>query len=222
MTDKWLWLAAVLSLGLSLSPWGHALLYPFKLFTTWIHECGHAAMTVIVGGSVASITIEPNTSGLTRSLMPAGRIGQGLVASSGYLGASVMGCLLLAAARVQKWTRPILFGVAAFMLLTLVLWIRNLFGFSAVLGWAVLLLVLARRGTGQVPRFALSLLAIQVALNAVYDIRILFMLKSGPSDAETMARLFLLPAWFWATIWMVTSGLLLLWTLGIARSRQTR
>jgi len=222
MTDKWLWLAAALSLGLSLSPWGHTALYPFKLFTTWIHECGHAAMTVILGGSVTSVTLEPNTSGLTRSLVPSGRIGQGLVASSGYLAASVMGCLLLTAARVQKRTRPILFGAAVFMLLTLVLWIRNLFGFAAVLAWAAFLIVLARRGTGRIPRFVLSLLAIQVALNAVYDIRILFLLEGAPSDAETMARLFLLPAWFWATTWMVTSGLLLLWTLGIARGRQGR
>src|SRR5207253_8225740 len=33
-----LWLAAALCLGLSLLPWGPLLLYPFTLFTTWIHE----------------------------------------------------------------------------------------------------------------------------------------------------------------------------------------
>jgi len=55
------------------------------------------------------------------------------------------------------------------------------------------------------------------ALNAVYDIRVLFLISGQPSDAETMARLFVLPAWFWASAWMITSGLLLLWTMGIAR-----
>ena len=52
------------------------------------------------------------------------------------------------------------------------------------------LLALARKGSGRAPRFILSVLAIQVALNAVYDIRVLF-LVNGRSDAETMARLFL-------------------------------
>ena len=42
-----LWLAAALCLGLSLLPWGPLLLYPFTLFTTWIHECSHAVMVVL-------------------------------------------------------------------------------------------------------------------------------------------------------------------------------
>ena len=40
------------------------------------------------------------------------------------------------------------------------------------------------------------------ALNAVFVIRVLY-LVDGPSDAVTMARLFLLPAWLWATAWML-------------------
>src|SRR5439155_1663988 len=131
--DHWLWIAAAVSLGVSLTPWNHLVLYPFKLFTTWVHECGHATMTVLLGGSVRSITIDTDTSGLTRSLMPSGRIARGLVASSGYLGASIVGCLLLAATRVEKWARPILCVVGTFMLLTLVIWMRNVFGFVVVL-----------------------------------------------------------------------------------------
>jgi len=103
--NNWLWLAAALCLGVSLTPWGPVLLYPFTLFTTWIHECGHAVMAVLVGGSVTSITIQPDTSGLTRSLVPASRLAQGLVASAGYLSASIVGCLLMAATRVERRAR---------------------------------------------------------------------------------------------------------------------
>ena len=217
--NNWLWLAAAVCLGVSLTPWGDLLLYPFTLFTTWVHECGHAVMVVLTGGSVSSITIEPDTSGLTRSLMPAGRIARGLVASSGYLGSSVVGCLLVAATRIEKRARPILWGIGAFMLFTLVFWIRNAFGAVVVLGWAVTLLAMARKGTGRAPRFFLSVLAVQVALNAVYHIRVLF-LVNGPSDADTMARLFLAPAWFWAAAWMLTSILMLAWTLRMTRARR--
>jgi hypothetical protein len=213
----WLWAAAALSLAISFTPWNYVVLYPFKLFTTWIHECGHALMTLLIGGSVRSISIEPDTSGLTRSLIPTGRVARGLVASSGYLGAAVVGCLLMAASRVEKWARPILWGVGVFMILTLVAWIRNVFGFVAVLAWAAALVALAQRGARSVASFVLSLLAVQVALASLYDIRALFLLQGGHSDAQTMAILFLLPAWVWASAWMLVSVALLAWTLWMTR-----
>jgi hypothetical protein len=216
---NWLWAAVAVSLAVSLTPWAPFLLYPFKLFTTWVHECGHALTTVLVGGRVTSITIEPDTSGLTRSLVPVGRLARGVVASSGYLGAAVVGCLLLAATRVEKWAHVILLSVGMAMFLTLVVWMRNLFGFSVVLAWGVALVALARQGIGNAPRFLLSVLAIQVALNSVYDIRVLFLIDRGQSDAATMARLFLLPSWMWATAWMLMSVAMLGVTLWVTRGR---
>jgi len=213
-----LWVAAALCLGVSLTPWGPLVLYPFTLFTTWVHECSHALVAVALGGHVASITIRPDTSGLTRSLMPSARIAQGLVASAGYLGASIVGCCLMAATRVERRARPILMGIGVFMLITLLFWIRNLFGIVVVLAWAAALMTIARRRTGGVAGFLLSILAIQVALNAVFDIRMLFMVR-GPSDAQTMARLFAVPAWFWAGAWMAMSVAMLVWTLRATRGR---
>jgi hypothetical protein len=172
-------------------------------------------MTVLVGGRVTSITIRPDTSGLTKSLVPASRMARGLVASSGYLGAAVVGCLLMASTRVEKWAHVILLTLGAFMLLTLVLWMRNPFGVGVVLAWALALITLAQKGVANAVRFFLSLLAIQVALNAVYDIRVLFLIGHNQSDAATMARLFLLPSWVWATTWMLMSVAMLgatLWT----------
>ena len=99
---NWLWAAAAVSLVISLTPWAQFLLYPFRLFTTWVHECGHALMTVLVGGQVTSITIDPDGSGLTQSLVPVGRMARGVVTSSGYLGSAVVvGCLLMAATRAE-------------------------------------------------------------------------------------------------------------------------
>jgi hypothetical protein len=213
-----LWVAAAVSLVVSLTPWAPILLYPFKLFTTWVHECGHALAAVLVGGRVAAITIQPDTSGLTQSYVPASRLAQGVVASAGYLGAAVMGCLLMAATRVTRWAHAILLGVGACLLLTLVLWMRNLFGALVVLAWGVALIALARKGLAQAVRFVLGLLAVQVALNAVYDIRVLFLVE-GRTDAVAMSRLFLLPAWLWATAWMVLSLALLGATLWLTRDR---
>ena len=52
--DKWLWSAAALSFVISLTPWGALVLYPFRLFTTWVHESGHALVTLIVGGHITA------------------------------------------------------------------------------------------------------------------------------------------------------------------------
>lgn len=212
-SDKWLWIAAALSFGISLTRWGPLVLYPFRLFTTWVHECGHAVMTVLVGGHVSSIVIQQNAAGVTSSLIPQSRVAQGLVASAGYLGASIVGCALMIAARGKKPAHGILWTIGAFMLVTLIIWMRNLFGAGVVLIWSVVLITLSRKGSGPVPSFVLSLLAVQVALNSVFDIRVLFLLHGAHSDADTMARLFLLPAWTWASLWMLISIALLIWTL---------
>jgi len=170
-------------------------------------------MTILVGGHVNSIVIEQSGAGVTRSLIPESRVAQGLVASAGYIGAAIVGCALMIAARGKKAAHGILLGIGAFMLLTLIIWIGNLFGFVVVLIWSVALIALSRKGRGPVSSFVLSLLAVQVALNSVFDIRVLFFVNGGHSDAETMARLFLLPAWTWASLWMLISIALLTWTL---------
>jgi hypothetical protein len=219
-TGNWLWVAVAVSLAASLTPWARVLLYPFRLFTTWVHECGHALMAVLVGGRVMSITIGPDGSGLTESVIPVGRITAGLVASAGYLGAAIVGCLLLAATRIEKRAHLILAGLGACMLATLVVWMRNPFGAAVVLAWGATLIALARRGIGDVAHFLVSLLAIQVALNSVYDIRVLFQIDRGPSDAATMARLFLLPPGLWAAAWMLVSVAMLAATLWTTRGRR--
>lgn len=219
--DGGLWLAAAVSLGLSLTPWGPVLLYPFKLFTTWVHECAHAAATVVVGGEVVAVTLAADTSGLTESLLPASRLARGFVASAGYLGAALVGCLLMAATRVERAAHAVLLAIGGLMLATLVAWVRNPFGAVAVLAGAAALIALGRQGLGPLPRFVLGLLAIQVALNAVYDIRVLFQLSGQPSDAATMAALFLAPAWIWATAWIAAAVAMLAATLWLTRGART-
>ena len=215
----WLWAAAALSLAVSLTPWGDLILAPFGLFTTWIHECAHAVAALAVGGHVRSITIHLDGSGLAHSLVPDGRLARGVVTSAGYIGGRQVGWLHKAAAPVPQGAPPIRRAVAAAMLVTLVFWVRNVAGVMVVLAWAGVLLFLAARGNSSVSRFVLGLLAVQVALNAVYDIRVLFMAGVGHSDADTMASLFWLPSWLWAGTWMLLSVGMLTWTLRVTRPR---
>ncbi len=175
---------------------------------------------MLLGGNVMSSAIEPDTSGVTMSAIPGSVIARGMVASAGYLTASIVGCILIAATRVERWAHRILLIIGVLMGLTLIFWMRNGFGFLVVLLWGAALIVLARVNIGLVSRFVLGLLAIQVALNAVFDIRVLFMPHVGQSDAETMASIFLLPAGLWAGGWMLVSVAMLGWTLWVTRVRR--
>ena len=96
----------------------------------------------------------------------------------------------------------------------------GLFLFAIVLLWGAALITLSQMKTGAVARFVLGLLAIQVALNAVFDIRVLFMPHGGRSDAETMASLFLIPSEVWAAMWMIASVAMLGWTLWVTRVKR--
>lgn len=218
--QSWLLVAAVISLALSLTPWGRWALYPFKLFTTWVHECGHALAALLVGGAVHSITLEPDTSGLTSSLLPDSMLAQAVVTGAGYLGAALFGCVLLAATRLHRFSHAVVYLLGGLMLVTVPLWMRNLFGIGSVLVLGLGLVALGKHLRGAVANFLLSLLAIQVALNALFDIRVLFSLEDGQkSDAVRMEQLMALPDWLWAGLWMVVSVLMMACTLWLTRER---
>ena len=91
---RWLLLsAAILSLALAYIPGAELVTYPLSLFRTYVHEGGHAIVTVLTGGSVEFVRIAQNTSGVTGSrggFYP-------LICSAGYIGATTFGliCLLL-------------------------------------------------------------------------------------------------------------------------------
>src|SRR5437868_10266450 len=87
-------LATVITLVLWFLPYAEYLVYPVRLFVTFIHESSHALVAVLTGGSVQSLTIASDGSGLTYSA-PAGFFGGVLTSSAGYLGTTIAGVLML-------------------------------------------------------------------------------------------------------------------------------
>ena len=55
--------AAVLAVVLSHIPVLDVVVYPFKLFGTFVHEWSHAIVTVVTGGHVVGLRINPDLSG---------------------------------------------------------------------------------------------------------------------------------------------------------------
>lgn len=194
----------LLSVVLMNVPYGNYPLYPFKLFATWIHETFHGLAALVTGGSVESVDINPDTSGLTRSLISPSMWSHALVSSMGYMGTAVVGALLLSMRRHAKLQRWALFVLALGMVATLVFWVRNPFGMATTGALAVGVGLLALRASDRWASIGTNVLASQACINALLDIRVLYSVQ-GQSDAVAMAGAVGLWPWFWATLWLVAS-----------------
>lgn len=220
----WLLLVATaITVVLWFLPYGNWIVYPIRLFVTFIHESSHALMAVLTGGSVQSLTIAADTSGLTYSA-PSGLVGGLLTSSAGYIGTTVFGVVMLYLIRKNFSPNKILTALGIFigsmlLIFTVVSPFFNLFSlqvsvssvlFTIVTG-AVLTAALVALGVFsnmRLARFAVAFLAVQCLLNAVMDqvtlllINSPFAAESIPNDAANMAKATHLPGIIWVVIWM--------------------
>lgn len=201
---KFLILASAISIVFWFIPYLSFIVYPFRLFVTFIHEGGHALATLLTLGSVERMVIHQDGSGETYSRGGA----QLLVASAGYLSSTVYGALLLIFCKRGKHVKPILATTSAVILALTVLFVSGIFGWIAGIAIATSLIFVTLVARPRVAHFFLSFLAVQCSLNAIYDLRTLFLVSaysSGPSDAVNMYRMTLIPPIVWAVIWLGVS-----------------
>ncbi|HXF43232.1 MAG TPA: M50 family metallopeptidase [Pyrinomonadaceae bacterium] len=195
------------------------LLYPFRIFATFIHEGSHALLTVLTGGSVQSLTVSPDGSGAVNSLSNGG-VSLLLIASAGYLGTTIFGLALL------LWLRLNWSSTMALRLLTILMALLTaIFGFISPLtsnfisisfySWAFtlisgtilsLLLALAFKLLSRKwADFLLALIATQTLLSAIFDLMNVFFITAftnAHSDAANMAVASGIPAIFWVLLWI--------------------
>jgi hypothetical protein len=205
------------------------LVYPLQLFATFVHEGSHVLATVMTGGSVQSLTVSPDTSGVVWSLTQDGNWLQRLmISSAGYLGTTAFGVALLVWMRYQFSSRKALYIASGFVgLMTLVfgllapMW--NLFSakvgiasvaFTVISGAALCagLFAMARYAEIRWVNFTLAFLAVQCLLNAIFSLKDLFLisaLSDSQSDAMNMAEASGIPAIAWVLIWIVGSVLMI-------------
>ena len=196
--------------------WNTWPLYPLKLLVVLMHESGHAAATLLVGGTVDAIRVSPDQGGLTLSRIPPSMLREIVVASAGYVGSTVSACALLAVAARSREGRWPLIALAAWCGLVTVVYVRDAFTLAFAGGCAVALAVLARYGAPWLRRAVLLFLAAFSACYALYDIRddLLHLSSwSGGTDADALARATFIPALFWGLGWGALSVALVLLTL---------
>ncbi|MBI1259616.1 MAG: hypothetical protein GC204_19280, partial [Chloroflexi bacterium] len=79
------------------------ILYPFRLFVTFVHESGHAVAALITGGRVGGMTVYETGAGVT---LTAGG-SRLLILPAGYLGAALFGAVLFYLTNTVPFPRTI-------------------------------------------------------------------------------------------------------------------
>ncbi|HEX9605412.1 MAG TPA: M50 family metallopeptidase [Myxococcales bacterium] len=205
--DTPLLVALAVSFVVGLVFWTAWPLWPFRLLVVLMHESGHAAATLLVGGSVDRIQVKPDEAGVTLGRIVPSMWRQIVVSSAGYVGSTVSGCVLLwiaARSRAGRW--PLL-ALAAWTGLVAILWVRDGFTLLFVGGAALALGMVARYGPSLLRRALLVFLATFSVSYALYDIKddLLHLASRGPSDAVALARLTFIPAVVWGAGWGLLS-----------------
>ena len=216
-------LATVITLALWFIPFAEYLVYPIRLFVTFIHESSHAIIAVLTGGSVQSLTISMDTSGVVYSA-PGNMIGALLTSSAGYLGTTAFGVLMLYLIRRSYSPNKILTALGIFVavmtvVFTIISPVFNFLSLNASFSSIVFTIIagtLLAAGLGglglyssvRTANFAVAFLAVQCLLNAALDLITVFFINAPlvgndmQTDATNMATATGIPGLFWVVIWM--------------------
>jgi len=223
-------IATAVTIVLWFGPYADWAVYPIRLFVTFIHESSHAIVALLTGGSVQSLTISSDGSGLTYT---AGNslLGSLFTSSAGYLGTTFFGVLLLYLMRRNVSSHKVLFCLGVFVgLMTLLFGVvfpaLNIFslnvpipslGFTLVVG-ALLgggLCALAMYGSTRVANWAMAFLAVQCLLNAISDLKTVLFINAPLSgsdiqnDAGNMAAATGIPGFVWVLLWIGLAAFML-------------
>ena len=157
------------------------VLYPLKLFTTYVHESGHALMALATGSDFVAFLISADGSGLTTRSGGA----DWLIGPAGYLGAALFGSLLFYF--INRFPR-IINGIATMLGLGMVIF-TLLFarpdesGLPLALflgvGAGVTIMGIGMRANALITMLVLNILAVSTALEAFFDLRYLVFISDA-------------------------------------------
>lgn len=213
--------AVVVSIGLGYIPWGGTIIYPFRLFATWAHEMGHGIAALMTGNKFLELELYRSLGGQAL-VAGADGLSQVIVSSAGLIGPAVLGAIVMIAGSRATTAPYVLSALAVVVALSALIWIRNAFGFFAMLAIAAALGAVARFGSPIVRVAMAQLLAVQLALASWSSRDYLFTKgfeRDGrrlDSDTQNIADEWFLPYWFWGALLGGLSVAVIVWAFWFA------
>lgn len=175
---------------------------------TLVHEAGHAIVAVLTGRRLNGIRLHSDTSGLTVSSGKPRGPGMAATAAAGYLAPSALGfgSVLL----VERGQTPVALYAGLATLALMLAFIRNWFGLLVVAlsGLAVGLLIW--KTSDDIQDFAALTFAWFLLIAAPRTVVDLWThrrrARTRTTDADILARLTILPAAIWNTLFLLVTG----------------
>lgn len=189
-------------------PYGRLILYPFTILGTWFHEMGHGLTALILGGNFHKLELFPDGSGVAywSGDVFLGGIGASMVAFGGPIGPTIFGSLFMLGSKELKRTRIILLILSLFMIASVIIWVRTLFGAGILLIIGALIMLIALKSNEKFCKYTLQFLAVQCFLSLYLSIDYLFSCSGASefgvyySDTCHIQKYLYLPYWFWASL----------------------
>ena len=183
--------------------WDTPVVAPLKLFVVFLHEISHGIVAVATGGRIDRIVIEANEGGACYC----GGGNPFLTLSAGYLGSLLWGLIFLWLATFESRARWTMAFVGAATGAVTLLYMRSAFGFAFGLGFAMALVLAARKLPAIWNARILSVLGLTSALYAILDIKSDIIDRPGmESDARMLADLTGVPTVVWGVLWIGLAG----------------
>jgi len=185
---------------------GRKILYPIRLFVTFLHEFGHAIGAVLTGGWVEEVQINQDGSGWTRTANG----NRPITIMGGYLGSALFGNILFyIGAKWKKLVNPTLILVVFSMLVTGFYWFNSLFTTGILIAFSLVLTFIAMKT--DIGREVLMFLGLASIMYIIQDFNV------GPSSdlAAYADVMVILPAQIWMYIWLVVVVLLFIMNIRI-------
>jgi hypothetical protein len=225
-SDGWRWteLAGLAALTVALLvlwqiPGVGLVVYPLRLFGTFVHEISHGLAALATGGEFRRFTVSPDLSGLAWS---AGGW-RWLISSAGYVGSAVFGGVLILLAARGAASRVLLMALGLILGLLCLLFVRNLFGIATGLALAAGMFLAGYRLRPPWSDGLLMVLALQLVLdgfNSLFTLLRISVAGNAQTDAFNMAQATGIPAVIWTLVWAAISLAMLLLTLRLAYKRR--
>ena len=220
----WLIGAAIAAFILWQFWWGNYVLYPFTILATWFHEMGHGLTAMLLGGNFEKLLIFPNGSGVASNSgsLFLGRIGRALVAAGGPMGPAIVGAGLILSSRRHQNAHYTLMFLGCFLILSVLFWIRSVFGIIAISLWGLTLIWMSLKTNPWWQVWMIQFMGVQAIVSVYHQVDYLFMnqvIIGGQqmfSDTGQIARQLFLPHWFWAILIIIISFWLLVQSLRMA------
>lgn len=204
--QKLLIVASVAALMLWVLPQTRPLALPVIYLNTHLHEMCHALAALLTGGWASRIEVYADGSGITQV---SGGLGV-IVASAGYVGATILGAVMIVLAGSEKGARAALYGLSGLLAGGLILWIRaDWVGVGSAAVWAGLCYLMARLDSKAAAIFVAQFLGAQQCLASLQSLLVLLNLAAfteQQSDAEILEAGTGVPAIVWAVGWALISA----------------